>query len=97
MSNCSAGCPTPGAHDSWGDCLRSKRVQLADVGAHLQNTSVYRASDAYRAAREDGLQPDTVTEAAVDKARRLTDAFGTPYRADQPNNGMPLPARLAGE
>lgn len=94
MNNCTSGCPTPGAHDSWGSCLRSKNLQIADVGAHLQNTSIYRASDEYRRAREAGLQPDTVSLAAVEKARRGTDQSGVPYRADQPNNGQPVTSPL---
>lgn len=27
--SCSSGCPTPGAHDTWGDCVRSKRTRVA--------------------------------------------------------------------
>lgn len=29
MSNCSSGCPTPGAHASWGECVRDKNTRVA--------------------------------------------------------------------
>lgn len=87
---CSSGCPTPGAHENWGACVRSKRVQLSDITAHKVNQAIYTASDMYRAAREDGLQPESVTVGAVMEARRVTDETGVPFRADQPNNGQPF-------
>lgn len=87
---CSTGCPTPGAHSSWGECVRSKRVQLSDITAHQTNQAIYTASDLYRSAREDGLQPERVSVAAVMKARRVTETTGVPFRADKPNNGQPL-------
>lgn len=85
---CSTGCPTPGAHKTWGECVRSKRVQLSDITAHQDNQAIYTASDLYRQAREDGLQPESVTIPAVMKARQVTDATGVPFRADQPFNGQ---------
>ena len=27
--NCSTGCPTPGAHESWGECVRAKNTRVA--------------------------------------------------------------------
>lgn len=29
MSNCSTGCPTPGAHATWGECMRAKNPRVA--------------------------------------------------------------------
>lgn len=85
---CSSGCPTPGLHESWGACVRSKRVQLSDITAHQTNQAIYTASDLYREAREDGLQPESVTVDAVMKARHVTDQTGVPFRADLPFNGQ---------
>jgi hypothetical protein len=79
---CSKGCPTPGKHKTWGECLRSKGVQVADVQAHKQNQSVNRELNDYRAAREAGLQPAATTAKAVRQAWTATDATGTPFRAD---------------
>lgn len=90
LVTCSTGCPTPGAHKSWGECVRSKRLQLSDIAAHEDNNIIYRASDMYREAREDGLQPDKVSVAAVTHARRVSEMSGVPYRADQLNNGQPV-------
>lgn len=28
MSNCSSGCPTPGAHETWGECMRAKNTRV---------------------------------------------------------------------
>lgn len=79
---CSTGCPTQD-HPDWGSCVRSKRLQTADVTAHQFNTSLYHTQDEYRRAREDGLQPENVTMSAINEARRLSDALGKPYRADK--------------
>ena len=26
--SCSSGCPTPGAHETWGECVRSKNTRV---------------------------------------------------------------------
>jgi hypothetical protein len=80
---CSSGCPTPGAHASWGECLRSKSLQVADVTAHQFNTGQHRQIKEYVRAREAGIQPDSVFKRDVDKAVRITEKTGTPYRADK--------------
>ena len=79
---CTSGCPTPGLHQSLGECARSKRLQVADIRAHQYNTGVNRELDAYREAREAGLQPASTRGADVAKAWQITDATGTPFRAD---------------
>jgi hypothetical protein len=89
-NHCSTGCPNPGTHLSWGECVRAKRVQLADIEAHDNNTAIYRAQDNYRAAREDGLQPEGISPAEVAEARAITEMTGVPYRADQEFGGQPV-------
>jgi len=79
---CSSGCPTPGAHKTWGECLRAKSLQVADVTAHKFNTSQHRQIKEYVRAREAGLQPDTVFKRDVDKTWAATEKTGVPYRAD---------------
>lgn len=63
--------------------MRSKSLQIADVTAHKFNQGRSKELDNYRAAREAGLQPETVFKKDVDAAWKATDATGTPYRADQ--------------
>lgn len=85
---CSSGCPTPGAHASWGECVRSKALQVADVEAHKHNTGIYRAQDEYRRARNAGLQPESPFKKDVDAAWAITEATGKPYRADKVGGGL---------
>jgi hypothetical protein len=80
--SCSSGCPTQD-HANWGECVRLKRIETSGVEAYLQNRRIYSASDAYRKAREDGLQPEGVTHAQVEAAYRTSDVIGKPYRADE--------------
>lgn len=79
---CSSGCPTPGKHKTFGECLRSKNLQVQDVEAHKHNTAQSKALDDYRAARRDGLQPESLSPKHVRQAREITDLTGVPYRAD---------------
>lgn len=80
---CSSSCSTPGAHATYGECLRSKRIEVADVTAHKFNTSQHSQIKNYVRAREAGLQPASVFKSDVDKAWQITEKTGTPYRADK--------------
>jgi hypothetical protein len=79
---CSSTCPTQD-HESYGQCLRSKRLTVADPQAHKHNQRVYAQCDAYADARRAGLQPETVFKKDVDFAWKETERTGTPYRADK--------------
>ena len=78
---CSSSCPTQD-HQSWGACVRSKRLQIADVDARIYNGSQTAAVNSYVKAREAGLQPEGISKPAVEKAWRETERTGVPYRAD---------------
>ena len=80
---CSSNCPTPGAHQNWGECVSAKSLQIADVTAHSFNTGQHRQIKEYVRAREAGIQPDTVFKRDVDRAVRITEKTGVPYRADK--------------
>lgn len=80
---CSSGCSTPGAHATFGECLRAKNLEVADATARKFNQSRYRQSDRYVEARRAGLQPETVFKKDVDFAWKETERTGVPYRADQ--------------
>lgn len=79
---CSSGCLSKN-HQSYGECLRSKRLEVADPEAHRRNNSMYRAMDDYRDARYSGMQPATVFPKDVAFAREMTDRTGVPFRADE--------------
>ena len=79
---CSSGCTT-GPHRSWGECVRSKDITVADVTARKHNHGINKQLKNYVAAREAGLQPETVFKKDVDAAWRKTEALGVPFRADE--------------
>jgi hypothetical protein len=79
---CSSNCPTQD-HASYGACLRSKSLQVADVTAHKFNQSQHSQIKAYVNARESGLQPASVFKKDVDAAWKATEKTGTPFRADR--------------
>lgn len=85
--SCTSGCPTPGAHSSWGACLRAKHtvvMGLETTGNGLGGTTADKRmlaeNAAYRSAKAEGLQPAAPTFAAVDQARRAADTVGQPVR-----------------
>lgn len=79
---CSTGCPTKD-HINYGDCLRSKRLEVSDPEAHRRNKSMYAAVDNYVDARYSGMQPATVFPKDVAFARAETERTGVPFRADK--------------
>lgn len=79
---CSSGCRTPGSHQSYGECLRAKNLQVQDVEAHKFNSGVNRELDDYRDARSAGLQPASTRRRDIDAAWKITEATGQPFRAD---------------
>jgi hypothetical protein len=80
---CSSGCLTQD-HASYGDCLRSKSLQVADVEAHAYRTNQEHQIREYQDARREGMQPASFFKRDVDFARAATKAAGgVPYRADQ--------------
>lgn len=80
---CSSGCPTPGQHESFGACLRAKRLQIENPEARKYDQSLNTALNNYRDARYAGMQPASTKQKDVENAWRISDAIGTPYRADQ--------------
>lgn len=74
---CTTGCPTPGTHATWGECLRAKGLQIQPG---IMDAPARREFDAensmYASARADGIQPKAVTRSAVEQARKFTDATG---------------------
>jgi hypothetical protein len=79
---CSTGCRTK-THRTFGECLRAKNLQVADVAAHQTNQSLNKSLDGYRSAREAGLQPDGVYAHQVQRAWSETDRTGEAYRGDE--------------
>lgn len=80
---CSSGCPTPGLHESFGACLRAKKLQIENPAARKHDQKVNSDLNSYREARAAGIQPASIWKKDVENAWRISDAIGTPYRADK--------------
>lgn len=80
---CSSGCPTPGAHESFGACLRSKRLQVSNLQAKAFHEYNDGEINAYIDAKRQGIQPDSTSKVAVDAAVRYSDGNGVAYRGDE--------------
>lgn len=70
---CSTGCPTPGQHLTWGECIRAKNIEAAppDAQGRRDWDSGLRA---YREARRQGMQPAQPTRFAVENEKRKVGA-----------------------
>jgi hypothetical protein len=83
---CRSGCPTPGAHRTWGECASGVGTMFVQSAKGLDMSGEKRLraeSDAYRAARRQGIQPDGTRMAQIQKAVELSDKHGKPYGATQ--------------
>lgn len=79
--SCTSGCPTPGLHSSWGECLRSKRVQIDNIAGHMQTKKFEKDQQAYYDARKSGIQPASPLRPDVDRAVRISEKDGEAWRA----------------
>ena len=74
---CSSGCPTQD-HGSYGACLRSKNVKtqwLGGVQPSFGEQKAFAATNSrYRQAIKDGLEPTSVSDAAVHRAYEAAEA-----------------------
>ncbi len=77
---CRSGCPTQN-HDSYAACCRNSGIRVA----YCNSTNGWDASRqktfdnenaAYRAAVDEGIQPNAPTFTEIDKARRKADKTG---------------------
>lgn len=81
---CSSGCPTPGAHKSWGECVRSKSTTvfgLETTGSGIgysYSKAFDRETENYAQAVREGLDPAACTNEAVEAARKAADKAGAP-------------------
>jgi hypothetical protein len=83
---CSSGCPTPGVHQSWGECVRGKALKHAvSVPANGHDRSAQKAWDSeldlYRSARAQGIQPSSTKRPAIERALKISDKTGTAFDA----------------
>ena len=75
--SCTSGCPKPGSHATWGECLRAKALQIQPGIMDAPTRKEFDAENRlYAAAKADGIQPKAVTRKAVEAARKFTDVTG---------------------
>ena len=86
MSNCSSGCPAPGTHETWGDCVKSKGTRIgwanSAAGVDLSKEKRWQAGlQEYRAARKQGVRPASPLLSDVRDAVRISNETGTAHKA----------------
>lgn len=74
--SCTSGCPTPGAHVTWGECLRSKGVQVTELQGRDERQAWDAELGAYASARRQGIQPKGTRMHQVQEAVKFADATG---------------------
>ena len=79
---CSSSCPTQD-HASYGECMRSKNVRVADVGYTVANKRHSKELSSYADARRQGIQPESTRQRHIDAAVKASNETGTAYRADE--------------
>lgn len=84
---CSSGCPTPGKHASFGECMRAKNVSTAP-GETTKGTYGYsreKVWDAelkeYGEARLQGIQPASTNLGDIRAAVAMSNSTDSAYDA----------------
>jgi hypothetical protein len=88
--SCASSCKTPGTHNSYGECLRSKGIAV--TGLESTSPSFTREAektfnsdvDAYSAARAQGIQPATTARRDIDAAVEASQRLQVPFDAASP-------------
>ncbi len=83
---CSSSCLTPGAHETWGACVRAKNLKTAvSIPGKDYDRSGQKAwdrrIDSYKAARAEGIQPASTRASDIQTAVKTSDATGTAFVA----------------
>lgn len=78
--SCRSGCPTPGAHRSYGECARAANIRVGQVDATAEKRWDAELN-AYAAARAEGIQPAGTSMAKVRAAVEASDRAGEAFNA----------------
>lgn len=81
-------CTCGAGHETFGACIRAKGIRIGfcrsanglDYTAHRDNQ---RELAAYKAAREQGVQPAGTHHGQINFAMEQSEKLGQPWRADQ--------------
>lgn len=88
---CRSGCPTQD-HGSWGECAKAANLRIGYCGVNGMDRDRQRRWDAelsaYRAARRQGIQPDSTRmpaiRHAVEESNRVGAAYGRDFNKAEP-------------
>lgn len=73
-------------HQTEGECRACWKERIGTIGIPRADPKKQRRWDSrlerYRAARQEGSQPASTSSRDIDKARKVSDRTGRPYRAD---------------
>lgn len=75
---CSSSCRTQD-HESWGECVRSKGLQIGDVANHDNHRKVEKELQTYRDARRQGVQPEGTRTSQIRVAMDVSEKTGVAY------------------
>lgn len=67
-------------HATWGECVRSKGIQVGDLKGRKRNNAFDRSLDDYESARRQGIQPKTTTTRDVQAAVKASEETGVAFR-----------------
>jgi hypothetical protein len=84
VNKCRTGCTEPGAHNSYGACLRAASVRVAYCNsANGFDATKQKRWDAelasYRSARAEGIEPAGTSQKKIDQARAISDITGRAF------------------
>lgn len=80
-------CSCGQGHETFGACIRAKGIRIgwSQSAKGLDATeekAKWRELDAYKSARDQGIQPGGTSMKQVRDALDLSDATGKPFKAD---------------
>lgn len=83
---CTSGCPTQD-HGSYAECLRAKSPRIAYCNSAGNRDATREKKwrkeiDRAYNVMSQGILPDNTFGPALDKAERISNETGVPYRAD---------------
>ena len=81
--HCSSSCLT-GGHKSWGECVRSKGLQLSPAvnGEYgVKQKAWDKELGSYESAVRQGVQPRGTKQHLIDEAMQTSEATGVAYQA----------------
>ena len=77
---CRTGCPTQD-HANWGECARAANFSITDPLANAVSKQANTELNAYRSARQQGIQPRSTKLHDIKAAVMASDTLGKAVQA----------------